>query len=226
MTNKTASKNPVPSKGDAISVLSKGGADLGLDKDSSDIIVANLNMTTLPMCVGTPITEIETDDVTILFFVIDESPSMTPVEQEVIDGFNKILIPGLRGGSNKITSTIEVGGIAFTEKIKHYMKETEFYARLGAFDRVEQAMKKAMAQANSREREEIKISVKMFYKEQAKICEAELRRNQAARFYEKILEMRVSEQEGAEIGGKLLDLYKKLGKLHEYQALEKSIQKP
>lgn len=113
--------------------------------------------------------------------------------------------------------------IAFAEKIKHYMKETELYAKLGAFDRVEQAIKKAMAQANFREVEEIKISVKMFYKEQAKICEAEVRRSQATRFYEKILEMRISEQERREIKEKLLELYKKLGKIHEYQVLEKSI---
>ena len=113
--------------------------------------------------------------------------------------------------------------IAFVEKIKHYMKETELYARLGAFDRVEQAIKKAMAQANSREREEMKVSVKIFYKEQAKICEAEVRRNQATRFYEKILEMRISEQERKEVKEKLLELYKKLGKLHEYQLLEKGL---
>lgn len=115
--------------------------------------------------------------------------------------------------------------IAFVEKIKHYMKETELYAKTGAFDRVEQAMKKAVAQANSREKEEILISVKMFYKEQAKVCEAELRRNQAARFYEKILEMRISEQERREIKEKLLELYKKLGRLHEYLALEKSFER-
>lgn len=113
--------------------------------------------------------------------------------------------------------------IAFVEKIKHYMKETELYAKLGAFDRVEQAIKKAMAQANFREREEMKVSVKIFYKEQAKICEAEVRRNQATRFYEKILEMRISEQERREIKEKLLELYKKLGKIHEYQVLEKSL---
>jgi len=117
--------------------------------------------------------------------------------------------------------------IAFAEKIKHYMKEIELYAKLGAFDRVEQATRKAMSQANSREVEEIKISVKLFYKEQAKLCEAELRRSQAVRFYEKILEMsRLSESERAEISERLLDLYKKLGRLHEYKILEKSIQKP
>ena len=115
--------------------------------------------------------------------------------------------------------------IAFAEKIKHYMKEVELYAKLGTFDKVEQAAKKAMAQANSREREEITTSVKIFYKEQAKVCETELKRNQAVRFYEKILEMRISEQEKIEIKEKLLELYKKLGKLHEYLALEKSLNK-
>lgn len=112
--------------------------------------------------------------------------------------------------------------IAFVEKIKHYMKETELYAKLGAFDRVEQAMKKAMSQANSREKEDIYFSVKQFYKEQAKVCEKMLKRNQAVRFYEKILEMRISGQERKEIKEKLLELYKKLGKLHEYSAMEKS----
>ena len=113
--------------------------------------------------------------------------------------------------------------IPFAEKIKHYMKETELYAKSGAFDRVEQAMKKAMSQANTREREEIKISVKMFYKEQARLSEAEGKRAQAVRFYEKILEMRISEQERAEIAERLLYLYKSLGRIREYQALEKSL---
>ncbi len=115
--------------------------------------------------------------------------------------------------------------MAFTEKIKNYMKEAELYVKSGAFDRVENAMKKAIGQANSKEKEDIYASVKMFYKEQAKACESELRRNQAVKFYEKILEMRVSELERMEIKEKLLELYKKLGKLHEYRALEKGLGK-
>lgn len=115
--------------------------------------------------------------------------------------------------------------IPFVEKIKNYMKETELYVKVGAFDKADQAMKKALSQTNSREREDIYVSVKMFYKEQAKVCEVELRRNQAARFYEKILEMKISEQERIETREKLLELYKRLGKLHEYQVLEKGIQK-
>ncbi|MEK6847949.1 MAG: hypothetical protein AABX50_02395 [Nanoarchaeota archaeon] len=113
--------------------------------------------------------------------------------------------------------------IPFAEKIKYHVKETELYAKLGAFDRVEQAMKKAFSNANSREREEIYGSVKLFFKEQAKVLEKELKRNQAIRFYEKLLEMRISESERREIKEKLLELYKRTGKLHEYMVLEKSL---
>lgn len=113
--------------------------------------------------------------------------------------------------------------IPFVEKIKYHLKETELYVKLGAFDRVEQAMKKAFGQANSKEREEIQAFVKQFVKEQAKVLEKELKRNQAVKFYEKLLEMRISESERQEIREKLLELYKRTGKLHEALALEKSL---
>ena len=116
--------------------------------------------------------------------------------------------------------------IPFVEKIKHYTKEAELYVKAGSFDRVELAMRKALAQGNFKEKEDIYTSIKMLYKEQANVCEKELRRNQALKFYEKILEMRISEQERREVKEKILELYKKLGKLHESLALEKSLQKP
>ncbi len=112
------SKKKILNKADVLDTFSQGASHIGLNKKSSDIIIANLNATTLPMCVGTPLTEIETDDITLIFFIIDQSPSMTPVEQELIDGFNKILIPGLRGGSHEIVSTIEIGGLVFNETIQ------------------------------------------------------------------------------------------------------------
>ncbi len=112
------SKGKTPDKGDVLDTFSQGAVDIGLDDESSSIMIAILNATTQPMCVGRPIDEIETDDVTLIFFIIDESPSMSPVEQELINGFNEILIPGLKGGSSQVVSTIEVGGIAFTENIQ------------------------------------------------------------------------------------------------------------
>lgn len=112
------SKSKIPSKADVLDTFSQGASDIGLDKKSSDIIVANLNATTLPMCVGTPINEIETDDVTLIFFILDQSSSMKDVEQDLINGFNDILIPGLKGGSHDIVSTIEIGGLVFNHNIQ------------------------------------------------------------------------------------------------------------
>ncbi|MCX6749190.1 MAG: hypothetical protein NTW17_00390 [Candidatus Pacearchaeota archaeon] len=111
--------------------------------------------------------------------------------------------------------------IAFTEKITYYKKEAELYIKSGAFDKAEKAMRDAMSQANLREKEDIYAFIKQFYKEQALVCEKNEKRNQAVRLYEKILEMRITETERSEIKAKLLELYKKLGKVREYMILEK-----
>ncbi len=113
--------------------------------------------------------------------------------------------------------------LTFAEKIKHYTKAAESYVRLGALDRVDEAVRKAMVEANTREREEIQATVKMMYKAQAAALEAELKRNQAVKFYEKLLNMRLSDQERKEVRERLLGLYRKLGKLHEALALEKGL---
>ena len=113
--------------------------------------------------------------------------------------------------------------IAFTEKITHHMKVAETYVKLGAFDRIDHAIKNAMGEANSREREEIQISLKQMLREQAKVLETGLKRNQAAKFYERLLDMRLSDQERREAKERLLDLYRKVGKLHEALTLEKSL---
>src|SRR3972149_6323145 len=42
--------------------------------------------------------------------------------------------------------------LTFSEKIKHYTKAAETHVKLGAFDRVEESVRKAMSEANSRER--------------------------------------------------------------------------
>jgi tetratricopeptide (TPR) repeat protein len=111
--------------------------------------------------------------------------------------------------------------ITFTEKINYYKKEAELYIKSGAFDRVEKAMRDAMSQANLREKEDIYNSIKQFYKIQAAECEKIEKRNQAVRLYEKLLEMRISESERGEIKAKLLELYRKTGKIKEYSAMEK-----
>ncbi len=102
--------------------------------------------------------------------------------------------------------------IAFSEKINHYLKGAELYIKADDFEKADAAMKKAMSQANSIEKNEIYITIKDFYKQQAEAYEKNLKRASAAKVYEKLLEMRISDLERKEIKEKLLDIYEKLGK--------------
>lgn len=113
--------------------------------------------------------------------------------------------------------------IAFSEKINHYMKEAELYIKADDFEKSDEAMKKAMRQANSTEKNEIYLTVKDFYKQQAEAYEKNLKRVGAARVYEKLLEMKISDSERKDIKEKLLEIYDKLGKRKEYLILKKEL---
>jgi len=91
--------------------------DLGINKQASDIMIANLNAGTLPMCVGTPVENLVSDDVTIIQFFLDASPSMERVAPLLIETFNEIMIEGLRGASKQTANAIVIGGIAFSTDI-------------------------------------------------------------------------------------------------------------
>ena len=99
-------------------IKTQGGA-LGLDDTSSDIIIDNLNAGTLPMCMGTPLTEdeAETDDFRVVKFVFDGSSSMDPVKDELITCFNEVVIPGLLGGAADQGGAIRVGGMKFNQRV-------------------------------------------------------------------------------------------------------------
>lgn len=111
--------------------------------------------------------------------------------------------------------------IAFSEKIKYHVKEAELYIKTGNFNKVDIAINKARNEANASQKSEIYFVIKEFYKKQAQIYEKDMKRNKASRIYEKLLQMKISEQEKHEIKEKLLDLYEKLGKFKERSALER-----
>lgn len=97
---------------------SPDAADLGITKQGSAIMIQNLNATTLPMCVGAPIHTLESDDVTIIMFALDDSVSMDVVRDILIETFNEIMIDGLRGASKKTANTIVIGGLKFSRNIE------------------------------------------------------------------------------------------------------------
>ncbi|MFA5020972.1 MAG: hypothetical protein WC517_02855 [Patescibacteria group bacterium] len=90
---------------------------LGIDKKASDLMIAGLNANTLPMCIGTPVEELVSDDVTIIQFFIDASPSMEDVADLFRETFNEIMIEGLRGSSKHTANAIVVAAIAFSSNI-------------------------------------------------------------------------------------------------------------
>lgn len=121
----------------------------------------------------------------------------------------------------KMYEAIGIATVAFSEKMKYYVKETELLIKAGQFERADEAMKKATGLGNASEKTEIYFTIKEFYKKQAGVYEKELRRNHAAKIYEKLLEMKISDAEREEIKERLLALYEKLGKVKEYFNLKK-----
>ncbi len=123
--------------------------------------------------------------------------------------------------SGKMFENLGVISIAFSEKIKYFVKAAQSYIEDGFFENADNAVKKAMGEANEYERGEIYYSIKEFYKKKAQVYESQLKRNHAANIYEKLLQMKITEFEKKEFKKRLLDLYERLGKFKEYSLLEK-----
>ncbi len=139
------------------------------------------------------------------------------VYQKLADLYGK---KGMYKEVAKIYHNIAEASIAFSEKIRGHVKEAESYIKAGDFEKADEAVKKAMAEANISQRAEIFVEMKMFYKKQAEAYVRAHKRGQAARIYEKLLRMNLSDVERSEIKEKLLKLYEKLGKLREYFSIK------
>jgi len=125
--------------------------------------------------------------------------------------------------AGKTEEILATNSIAFSEKNNHFVKAAGFYIKASQFNSADYAMKRAMVEANQTEKQDIYFAVKDFYKRQAEVYERELKRKNALRIYEKLLEMNISDLEKKEIKERLLGLYEKLGMLKEYYALKKAL---
>lgn len=107
-------------KKDLINLFRKSGVSLGLDEESSDVIIQNLNAGTIPMCAGSPFTaeEEETDQFKIILFVLDGSGSMRDVEDAMIKEFNETVIPSLKEAKKSVVTGIRIGGLVFNDGIR------------------------------------------------------------------------------------------------------------
>lgn len=88
----------------------------GFDKDSSEVIIDNLANSPMPIFKGTDFTEdeLDTDQFHAILFAIDASGSMDDVAQELVDSFNDVLVPALKGTSKDVIDGIRVAAMAFS----------------------------------------------------------------------------------------------------------------
>ncbi|MBW6442561.1 hypothetical protein K0A97_02135 [Patescibacteria group bacterium] len=101
--------------------------------------------------------------------------------------------------------------LTFSEKMKYYVKEAERYIMSNDFQKTEAAMKKAMNEANSIEKEEIYLTIKDFYKTQAEKFLEGNKLFHAVKIYEKLLEMNASEKEKEGFKEKISNINERLG---------------
>jgi len=87
----------------------------GLNQTAASVLIDNLNATTIVGCQGSGLEDLPADDVTLVSFVLDMSPSMGPVQQEVIDSFN-LMIKAMQ--ESKQEENIIVSAWVFDEKPK------------------------------------------------------------------------------------------------------------
>jgi uncharacterized protein YdaU (DUF1376 family) len=121
----------------------------------------------------------------------------------------------------KIYSNLSTLALSAQERGDYLIKETKAYIQGGRFDEADAVMRRAMEEVTIIRKADIYEDIKQFYKQQAEQYEKESRRNHAVKVYEKLLSMKISEQERAEIKSKLLTLYEQLGKFRESSVLSR-----
>ena len=105
------------------------------------------------------------------------------------------------------------------EKVGYCIKEAESYLKAGEFFEADKSIKKAILQAEVREKTEIASTFKQFCKEYAENLVKDFKSSQATKLYEKMLTMNLTETEKKEIKERLMNLYEKLGKFNEAKHL-------
>lgn len=131
---------------------------------------------------------------------------------------------GMFGEAAKNMNSIADLSATFKDKIQRYMKIAELFVKADKYNEAEAAFNKALACCNAHEKEEMKKELKSFYFRQGEAYEKCQRSNKALLVYEKLLTMRISDDELLKVKKKMLNLYSKLGKIQEYFRLKSRLE--
>ena len=108
-------------------------------------------------------------------------------------------------------------------KMSDFIKSAGLFIKAGNFDEADISISKALAAANNRQKVEIKMKVKNFYKNYAKDMLNKDKRKHAMEAYEKLLSLDLDSLEKKETQQGLLQLYEKLGRINDYYSLKKTM---
>ena len=128
---------------------------------------------------------------------------------------------GMYGDCAKIYRKSADINTTYKGKMEDFMQAGRFFVKEGDFENADISFNKAMACGNETEKFSIKNKIKEIYLGQAEEYMKKGKRRQAMDSYERILEVcKVDEVEQELIKEKLLELYKKLGKIKKYSLLK------
>jgi tetratricopeptide (TPR) repeat protein len=114
----------------------------------------------------------------------------------------------------------------YDSKLNDFMKSVELFIKGGNFDESDVSFTKALALANQRQKDEIKIKRKALYKIQVQDYVKKDKRTNAMKTYEKMLTLDLIPSERLEVQKSLMALYEKLGKVREFYNLKKLAENP
>ncbi|MFH1248652.1 MAG: hypothetical protein V1660_00680 [archaeon] len=108
----------------------------------------------------------------------------------------------------------------FNERIVLYKKSIEINVKHGSYDAAENSLKKAVTNASTKEKDELKKHFKDICLKRASELETIQRNNNAIKIYERLLTLSfVSDAEKQQINSKLAGLYRRVGKIVESMRL-------
>jgi uncharacterized protein YegL len=92
-----------------------------LDSNTAVIMIDNLDAVALAGCIGTDVDALNTDDVTLVGLVLDESGSMEHLNRDVIEAYNTVL-ETLRG--SKQADSLLLSTWSFSDQVKLHFSYT------------------------------------------------------------------------------------------------------
>lgn len=113
-----------------------------------------------------------------------------------------------------------INSVAFREQQDNYLKESKCYVRAMRFEDAANAFKKAITEANEKDRRELYKEYLEYFKKVGEDFEKQGTLGKTAQLYEKLIRMKISDEDKKDVKERLLKVYDKLGRRKEYNLIK------